>query len=436
MKNKIGIVGAGLVGSLLGLSLRQRGFEVELYEKRDDPRIEGTAAGRSINLALSRRGIQPLKKANVFDKIEPYLIRMNGRMMHDEQGNRTVQPYGKAGQYINSVSRAQLNRLMIDEAENEGVRVHFGHKCDQIDFRSSTLHFNNERSAKPDVVFGTDGAFSEVRKHMQSVDKFNFSQHYIQHGYKELSIDPIEGDFALEPNYLHIWPRGNFMLIALPNADKTFTCTLFLPFAGTPSFSDIESDRDIHGFFEKYFSDVIELIPDLEEQFKINPTSSLITTKCEPWHHANTLLLGDAAHAIVPFYGQGMNAGFEDVGLLLDLAESLKWDWNDTLPAFSSQRKKDADAISQLALNNFIEMRDHVANPGFLTRKELESKIQDIYPEEWIPLYSMVTFTDMPYSEALRLGRLQKQVLDEFSKEVAPDFAKIIHRFNALKQAD
>ncbi|MEQ9006883.1 MAG: NAD(P)/FAD-dependent oxidoreductase, partial [Ekhidna sp.] len=397
------------------------------FEKRNDPRKSENVEGRSINLALSHRGIRPLKLAGVYETIEPYLIPMKGRMMHDEAGELTFQPYGKEGQFINSVSRAQLNQLLIESAEKAGVEVHFDHKCTDIDFENNELTFHNGLTQQSDLVVGTDGAFSAIRKNLQYTDRFNFSQHYIEHGYNELSIIPTDDKFLLEPNYLHIWPRGNFMLIALPNNDKTFTCTLFFPFEGNLSFAKLTTKDEVNAFFEKYFTDAKALIPDVADQFFDNPTSSLVTTKCEPWHKNNTMLLGDAAHAIVPFYGQGMNSGFEDVRLFVEMAEGMNWKWDEVLPAYSASRKKDADAISELALHNFIEMRDHVGDPDFLRRKKLESKIQETYPKEWIPLYSMVTFSDMPYSEALRLGKIQKRVMDEFlQKEGDVDFDEII----------
>ena len=438
MKDKISIVGAGLVGSLLAVILKQKGFDVQIFEKRKDPRKSEIAEGRSINLALSHRGIRPLKLAGVYETIAPYLIPMKGRMMHNQAGELTFQPYGKEGQFINSVSRAQLNELLIESAENAGVAVFFDHKCSDIHFESNTINFENGNEAKSDLIIGTDGAFSAIRKKLQFTDRFNFSQHYIEHGYKELAIAPKDDEFQLEPNYLHIWPRGNFMLIALPNADKTFTCTLFFPFEGDPSFSSLTTKDEVDAFFKEYFNDALDLIPDLTEQYFANPTSSLVTTKCEPWYKNRTLLLGDAAHAIVPFYGQGMNSGFEDVRLFAEMAEEMDWQWDKILPHYSSFRKKDADAISALALHNFIEMRDHVADPDFLKRKKLEAQIQEKYPTDWIPLYSMVTFSDIPYSEALRLGKVQKEIMDEVLhlNEDEIDFEAIINQFNALKKVD
>ncbi len=437
MKNKISIVGAGLVGSLLALLLKQKGFSVEIFEKRSDPRKAEVAEGRSINLALSDRGIKPLKMAGIFEKIQPYLIPMNGRMMHDEENNLTSQPYGKEGQFINSVSRAKLNEILIEEAEKEGVQVFFDHRCETIDFEANTIVFENGKSSTSDLIIGADGAFSSIRKKLQFTDRFNYSQHYIEHGYKELSIDPIDGNFALEPNFLHIWPRGNFMLIALPNSDKSFTCTLFFPFEGKPSFDSLKDKEDVKNFFQSYFPDAYELIPNIVEQFESNPTSSLITITCDPWDKNRTLIIGDSAHAIVPFYGQGMNSGFEDVSLFIEMSEELNFDWDVILPKYSSFRKKDADAISELALYNFLEMRDHVGDENFLRKKELERQIQEAYPNEWIPLYSMVTFSDMRYSEALRLGKIQRQVMSEFLSQDPEnvDFRKVIDRFNALKIA-
>lgn len=425
-----------MVGSLLTLLLKQKGFNVEVFEKRSDPRKAEVAQGRSINLALSHRGIQPLKQAGIFEKIEPSLIPMRGRMMHNERGELTFQSYGKEDEHINSVSRATLNELLIEEAEKEGVIFHFSKKCQAIDFESSTIYFEDESEANADLIIGSDGAFSSVRQKLQTSDRFNYSQHYIEHGYKELTIEPINEDFGLEPNYLHIWPRGNYMLIALPNCDKTFTCTLFFPFQGDPSFESLGSDKQVKEFFQKNFKDALNLIPNLVGQFSANPTSSLVTVSCSPWNKSRTLIIGDAAHAIVPFFGQGMNSGFEDVRLFVELAEKLDFNWDKILPKYANERKKDADAISELALHNFVEMRDHVADSRFLARKKLESELQSAFPKEWIPLYSMVTFSDIPYSEALRLGKIQKQVIDEaLSASSALDHAAIIGKFNKLKKA-
>lgn len=432
---KISIVGAGLVGSLLAINLKKKGFEVTIFEKRNDPRKASNYEGRSINLALSRRGILALKAVGIYEKVRPLLLPMKGRIMHDANGMLTDQPYGKEGEHINSVSRGKLNEILIEAAEELGVDIQFRKQCQNVDFDLSILKFDREE-VRSDIILGTDGAFSVIRKHMQLTDRFNFSQHYIEHGYKELEIPPRNGDFALSPEYLHIWPRGNFMLIALPNQDKSFTCTLFFPFEGKPSFASVSTPAEIQSFLQEYFPDVLSIIPDAVEQYQKNPTSSLVTTKCYPWNKNRTLLMGDASHAIVPFYGQGMNSGFEDVRIFMELAEDLQWDWDHILPQFSSARKQNTDAIAELALNNFIEMRDHVGDPSFLKRKKLEAQIQDAFPEEWLPLYSMVTFSDLPYSEALRLGKIQKSIMDKVLAQNLEEisFKEIVDQFNTLKK--
>lgn len=415
-QEQIVIVGAGLVGSLLATLLVKRGFAVDVYEKRPDPRKNINLAGRSINLALSHRGIRGLQMAGVFDQIAPQLIPMHGRKLHDTDGQLGFQPYGREGEFINSVSRNELNKCLIGEAEIFGVNFHFAHICEEVDFEKTNLTFMHEGKtvhASGSVVFGTDGAFSAVRSAFQKTDRFNYSQHYIEHGYKELAMPPVNGDFAMEPNFLHIWPRGKYMLIALPNPDKTFTCTLFFPFEGSPSFSELNTPDKALAFFQKEFPDVVTRIPDLKEQFMHNPASSLVTVKCFPWVKNRTMILGDACHAIVPFYGQGMNAGFEDCRLLMEMAEAKEFDWDKVLPEFQQTRKKDTDAIADLALKNFIEMRDWVGDEKFLLRKKIEAKLHAQFPKQWIPQYSMVTFNDIPYSEAKERGSRQDAIMEE-----------------------
>ena len=410
----VAIVGAGLSGSLLAIMLRKRGFQVSVFEKRIDPRTTSIAEGRSINLALSHRGIQALKAANAYDAIKDLMLPMSGRMMHDTAGNLTEQPYGKADQCINSISRNELNKSLIEQAEKAGVEFLFNHRCEQVNIQETQLVVGiNSRfdTIKPDVIIGADGAFSVVRAAMMKLDRFDYRQDYITHGYKELSMPPLNGDFAMDNGHLHIWPRGSFMLIALPNPDKTFTCTLFYPFEGEQSFANLDSEEAITTFFQENFPDAAKLIPDLSEQFMSNPTGSLVTVRCKPWHHQRSLLIGDAAHAIVPFYGQGMNAAFEDCRLLVEMGDNLGYDWDSLFPAYIESRKKDADAIADLALANFTEMRDHVADEDFLLRKKQDARMHQQYGDDWIPMYTMVTFTDIPYSEALRKGRLQERAL-------------------------
>lgn len=421
-KNKnIVIMGAGLVGSLMAIYLRKRGYSVSIYERRADMRKSKVAAGRSINLALSNRGWKPLAEVGLETAISEMIIPMNGRIMHDANGNLTFQPYGKEGQAINSISRGGLNQLLIEQAEAAGVNVHFDHKCLGVDHDKTTvsLEYNGETiEITADIIIGADGAYSAVRQAFQKTDRFNFNQHYIDHGYKELVIPAgAAGSFLIEKNALHIWPRGNYMLIALPNTDGSFTCTLFFPFEGDRSFDTLKTDDEIMDFFMEVFPDAVDLMPTLLADYKSNPTSSLLTIKCYPWVKNNTLIIGDASHAIVPFYGQGMNSGFEDCRVLNDMLEEHSDDWETVLPLYQATRKPDADAILDLALQNFIEMRDLVADEYFLTRKKIEAKLNTEYPDQWIPLYSMVTFQeDIRYSEAIERGRQQKLIMDEVMK--------------------
>ncbi len=409
------------MGSLLSIFLAKRGFEVEVCEKRADPRRHDKQGGRSINLALSDRGILALEKAGVMEALEHTLIPMKGRMIHNFDGKLSFQPYGKSNQAINSVSRSLLNEVLISEAEKSGVIFSFEHRCEDVDFDNTKAVFSTKSGMQEkyaDVIIGADGAFSALRGKMQHTDRFNYSQDYIPHGYKELSIAG-NGDFKLEPHALHIWPRGQFMLIALPNVDKSFTCTLFLPFEGEQSFASLQSEQKVIEFFSGLFPDTIPLIPNLTEQFFTNPTSSLVTVKCFPWFKNKCLLLGDASHAIVPFYGQGMNAGFEDCRIFDEMMEVYYPDWEGLFAAFQRRRKPDTDAIAKLALDNFIEMRDRVADEGFLWQKKVEALLHEKYPDRWVPLYTMVTFSNMPYSRAMSIGQKQEMAMRKI-REVYP----------------
>ncbi len=415
---KVAIVGAGLVGSLLSIYLAKRGYKVSVYERRMDMRKHQIEGGRSINLALSNRGIRALYEIGLSEVLRKNSIPMHGRMIHDEKGKISFQPYGKSGQFINSVSRGGLNMALMTEAEKCGVEFFFEHRCVHVDFDKTELTLKENEAIYHktyDSIIGADGAFSAVRNAMQFTDRFEYAQSFIEHGYKELRIPPGEkGEFLFEPNALHIWPRESFMLIALPNPSMTFTCTLFLPFEGPVSFSQLTTEDAIHRFFEKYFPDALALMPTLHEDFRDNATSSLVTVRCYPWVKNKTLLMGDASHGIVPFFGQGMNAGFEDCRILNELLDTHDDDWETVLTKFPGQRKPDADAIAQLALDNFVEMRDLVADATFLLRKKIEAKLHELYPEKWIPLYSMVTFHDnLRYSEAYRTGQRQKKIMDE-----------------------
>jgi kynurenine 3-monooxygenase len=413
----IAIIGAGLVGSLLAIYLAKRGYRVSVYERRLDMRKHLIEGGRSINLALSNRGIRALHEVGLAEVLRQNAIPMNGRMIHGENESLNFQPYGKTGQFINSVSRGGLNMVLMTEAEKHGVEFFFEHRCVHVDFAKSDLviKFNEAILHRThDVIIGSDGAFSAVRHAMQYTDRFEYAQTYIEHGYKELRIPAGEnGTFLMEPNALHIWPRESYMLIALPNPDKTFTCTLFLPFEGPASFGKLKSEEAIQHFFEKNFPDAARLMPSLLEDFRDNATSSLITVRCYPWVRNRTLLIGDAAHGIVPFFGQGMNAGFEDVRILNELLQQHEDHWKPTLAAFQQLRKPDTDAVAQLALDNFIEMRDLVADKNFILRKKIEGRLHELFPERWTPLYSMVTFhDDIRYSDALIAGERQKKIMD------------------------
>lgn len=421
MKKDITIIGAGLVGSLLAIILSKRGYKVKIFERRGDMRNENIAAGRSINLALSDRGIKALEEVGIMSDIRKICIPMNGRFIHNADGHSTFQPYGKEGQFINSVSRGELNKQLMTLAEAQGAEIYFHHKCEAIDWSAGMVTFETKEaklvSQKADLIFGADGAFAASRlQHQLQHDRFQYSQYYIDYGYKELHIPPDKnGGFQLEKNALHIWPRGNYMLIALPNIDGSFTCTLFFPFEGNISFASLNSEEKVQSFFNNKFADAIELMPTLVEDFFNNPTSSLVTVRCFPWIRADKFaLIGDAAHAIVPFFGQGMNCGFEDCSVLSSLMDKQGEDWSKILSSFQQLRKPDGDAIAELALINFIEMRDKVADPKFLLQKKIEARLHQLHPDKWIPAYSMVTFRpDIRYSEALERGNKQEAIMQD-----------------------
>lgn len=431
MKKDITIIGAGLVGSLLSIYLSKRGYKVKVYERRGDMRKEEMVAGRSINLALSDRGLLALEKVGLADEIKKIAIPMHGRYIHNIDGTTAFQPYGKQGQFINSVSRATLNMKLMDLAEENGVSIYFNERLKTIDWTKDLVEFDSGAkrslpSSNTDIIFGADGAFSAARlQHQLQHDKFDYQQHYIDCGYKELTIPPnAEGNFAMEINALHIWPRKDYMLIALPNLDKTFTCTLFFPFEGEASFSKLTTEEKVKEFFQKTFPDAVPLMPNYINEFFKNPTSSLVTVKCYPWIRGDQFaLIGDAAHAIVPFFGQGMNAGFEDCRVLDELIEKNGDDWKTTLQQYQSLRKPDADAIADLAVNNFTEMREKTADPKFLLQKKIEAKLHEKYPDKWIPAYSQVTFSpQIRYSDALKRGQKQEAIMAEVMS--IPDIEK------------
>ncbi|MEH6537904.1 MAG: NAD(P)/FAD-dependent oxidoreductase [Psychroserpens sp.] len=425
------IIGAGLCGSLLALRLGQRGFNVAVYEMRPDLRKTDISAGRSINLAFSDRGNKAMKLVGIEDKVKSLCIPMNGRMLHDKEGQTFLSNYsGRDHEYINSISRGELNGLLLTEAEkHDNVTIHFNKRCKSVDFENTTVLFQDystkdEFIEDADAIIATDGAGSALRKsyYLERKFLFSFSQDYLTHGYKELSILPTEtGDYKTYKNALHIWPRGDFMVIALPNLDGSFTVTLFLSYdKGEYNFNNLTTPEVVIEFFQKEFPDALELMPNLAEDFFENPTAPLGTVKCSPWHFkGNTLLMGDSAHAIVPFYGQGMNASFEDVvefdGILdkheaeLSNGQSA---WETIFTEYEKTRKKDTDAIADLAIDNFHEMKDHVSNPIFQEKRKIEMALEKEFPNDYSSKYSLVTFNEhIGYREAMLRGRAQDKAI-------------------------
>lgn len=426
MKKNISIIGAGLVGSLLSIYLAKRNYKVQVFERNSDLRKAESFGGRSINLALSDRGWKALEGVGIADEIRKMAIPMYARLIHDKKGNRTKIPYGKEDQAIYSVSRGGLNAQLMNLADDhKNVELNFNKKCTKVDLDAGKAIFlddfrNEKLEIQNDLLFGTDGAFSVVRAAMQRKSRFDYSQDYLPHGYKELNIPPDEnGNFALEKNALHIWPRGDFMMIALPNLDGSFTCTLFLAFEGKKAFENLDTKAKLLAFFENEFPDALPLMPTLVEDFFNNPTPPLVTIRCFPWKYkSNICLLGDASHAIVPFYGQGMNSGFEDCWVFNEMMDKHGENWEELLSEFQDLRFPDAQAIADLAKYNFIEMRDLSGQKRFQLRKKLEKLIQEKYPQKWKPLYEMVTFSpNLRYSEAQAIGKIQDQIMNQIMEQ-------------------
>jgi len=428
------IIGAGLCGSLLALRLAQRGYKVTVYESRPDLRTTDISAGRSINLALSDRGFKALRLAGVDGKAREICIPMYGRLIHDIEGNTFSSNYsGRDGEYINSISRGDLNGILLTEAEkHENVSIHFNKKCIAVDIENSTAKFEDynskeELSVSADVIFGTDGAGSILRKsyYLQRKFLFSFYQDYLSHGYKELEIPAAKnGSHQISKDHLHIWPRGDYMLIALPNMDGSFTVTLFLGNKeGVYHFEMLDSEEHIKAFFSTQFPDALKLIPNIAQEFANNPTGALGTVKCAPWSYKNnTLIMGDAAHAVVPFYGQGMNASFEDVVVLDSILNQELTSWSAVFKAYEKARKQDVDAIGDLAVENYYEMRDHVANPLFKQKRKIEMDLEKNFPTQYFSKYSMVTFNaEIGYHEAMIKGRAQDKALMQLigNKDIA-----------------
>lgn len=422
MSRHITLLGAGLTGPLLAIYLARRGYSVDLHEKRPDMRVRDVGGGRSINLALSTRGLHALDQVGIGDEIMREAIAMPGRMVHPLEGELSFQPYGKKGQAINSISRAGLNIALLNCAEREpGVTLHFSSRCSDLDIEKKVVTVTNDelgtsRSIEVDLLISAEGAGSRVREVMErDLKGFNTETEWLDHAYKELEIPPGPNkSFLMAPNALHIWPRHDFMMIALPNPNATFTCTLFAPYEGENGFDGITNDDDVMAYMTRHFPDAVPLMPTLIHDWNQNPTSRLGTVFSEPWNIDDWgLLIGDAAHAIVPFYGQGMNCCFEDCLVFDELMGEIGHDdWGILLRRFTEIRKPNSDAIARLAVENFLEMRSKVVDPEFLRKRALDARLHDLFPDRWIPLYTMVTFTTLPYSEARRRAREQDALLD------------------------
>lgn len=418
---KIAVVGSGLVGSLLAIYLKKAGHTVHVYDRSPDIR-KIQFSGRSINLAMSHRGWKALDGVGIGDDVRAIAIPMEKRAIHLVD-KLNFQNYGQEGESIYSISRGTLNRKMIDLAEKAGADFFFEQKIWDVTLADATLHIGEEERGawtahKYDMVFGADGAFSRIRHRMQRQNMFNYSQEFLNSGYKELNIPPnSDGTHKLDKNSFHIWPRGEYMLIALPNLDGSFTCTLFMPFEGENSFASLKDRKSVEAFFEKNLPDTIDVIPKLTEDFFKNPTSTLVTMKCFPWTYEDKVaLIGDACHAIVPFYGQGMNAGFEDITILYEFMQKHGDDWKTIFSEYEKSRKPNADAIAELSYRNFMEMSSKTADEKFLLQKKIEKRFAEKYPEKWLPLYDRVTFSHRPYSEALAIGNHQNELMEEVMK--------------------
>lgn len=422
MNSTIHVAGSGLVGTLTALVLGHKGFPVKLYERRPDPRQTEAGGGRSINLVITSRGLQAVRQVGLEEEIMALTIPMRGRMLHDTAGRTTVVPYGQHDhEVIHSISRVLLNNLLMDAVEKRpNIELCFEKRVESYDTRTGLLQFEDGEKVSTEVLIGADGSFSAIRRSMlDQMFNFNYSQSFLEHGYKELSIPATsEGEFAMAENYLHIWPRESYMLIALPNLDRSFTCTLFYQYQG---FDALTTPQQVVEFFQRDFPDALDLMPQLTDEFFANPTGSLVTVRCQPWHvDGRACLIGDSAHAIVPFFGQGMNSGFEDCRVLGDLlGDQRDPDWSKLFADFEQARKVNAEAIADMALENFVEMRDSTADPVFQLKKKIGFELETRFPGRFIPRYSMVMFhPDIPYAEARRLSEIQAGILTRLCQGV------------------
>lgn len=416
------IVGSGLVGSLWAIFLSKAGYKVKVFERRADLRKAKISAGKSINLATSFRGWKALDTIGIGDEIRKIAIPMYGRTMHNSDGQKTYQPYGINNQAIYSVSRGEINAKLMDIAEATGnAQIYFNEECIDADMENGIAYFKNTITGeiseiRSELIFATDGAFSAVRyKALQKLDRFSFSQNYIEDGYREILLPANEdGSYKLEKNTLHIWPRGRFMLISLPNFDGSFTCTLFMPFEGHENcFNNLTSKEKVEHFFKTTFPDFYALMPDVADAWENHPLSSLALIRCYPWTHGTTALMGDAAHATVPFFGQGMNCGFEDCSVMWELMQKCRENWPAIFKEYEQLRKPNCDAMQELSLQNYLVMRDKVSDPAFLLQQKVERRMNELYPDHYFPQYSMVAFSNIEYHTALQKGNEQDKILHE-----------------------
>ncbi|MFN7183737.1 MAG: FAD-dependent oxidoreductase [Thermomonas haemolytica] len=419
------IVGGGLAGALLAILLAQRGWSVDVYERRGDPRVGGYAGGRSINLALAERGLHALRQAGADGAVLQQAVMMRGRFVHPLEGTPGLQRYGRDdSEVIWSINRGELNLVLLDIAESHGARLHFDHALEQVDFdaRLAAFRHHGHAVARPfHALIGADGAGSMLRAQMAKVQPLGERTEWLDHGYKELEIPPAaDGGFRIEPNALHIWPRGHYMCIALPNDERTFTVTLFMPHRGAhPSFETVQTGDEALALFGQQFPDTLPLIPALRRDYEANPVGNLATLYLDRWHlDGRAVLLGDAAHAMVPFHGQGMNCAFEDCVALADHLERAPT-LAEAFAAFEAERKPNAAAIQQMALENYIEMRDRVDDADYLLQRELELALQDRHPGRFVPHYAMVTFMRIPYALALHRSEVQRGLLQAATRGIA-----------------
>lgn len=415
------VIGAGLVGSLLSMFLAKKGYQVEVFDRNADSRKNSLNSGRSINLTLCERGLKVLDSIGAGQAVRALAVPVYGRLIHDVEGKLTFQPYGNHREAIYSIARNELNKVLLDFAEHRfGINFSFQQKCLDVDFTTPTVELKNQVSGETTLhqaerVFGADGSYSAVRLQIQKKTRFNFSQQYWAQGYKELEVPvSVNKKWTSERNVIHIWPRGNYMLLGFPNLDGSFTCSLHLPFEGPLSFLSIRTEEDLLGLFRDSFADAVSLMPQLVNDFFAHPANSMVTIKCSPWSYQDKVaLIGDAAHSIFPSYGQGANAGFEDCAALFDCMEEYGENWTRVLSEFEKRRRPNTDAIADLCIEHFCELRDLVGNPRFLLRKKIERKLNQVCPEKYLDLYSMISFTQMPYTEALRLDREQRAIVEQ-----------------------